>query len=316
MPRPSGTKLKNRMEIMMKIGFIGVGAMGKPMARNLLKAGYAVYVFDLMPANVQELQGEGAIACTSGTDVASKADMVVTSLPNAKIVEAVMTGPSGVIASCKPGTVIMDMSSVAPATTKQMAKIASECGVKYIDAPVSGGVAGAQAGTLTIMVGSDAETFEKISPVLNVLGKNIYHVGDAGSGDAIKIVNNLLLGCNMAALAEALVLGVKCGLAPEKMNEVIKVSSGRSYAFEAKYEKFILADAFEGGFAVDLQHKDLGLALDAGKDVNVPLPITAAATQVFEAARAKGLNRQDMSAIIKVWEDLTGVQVRSSEKLD
>ncbi len=287
--------------------------MGKPMAQNLLAAGYEVYVFDLNAANVQELEGKGAIGCTSGTEVASKADIVVTSLPNAKIVESVMTGSNGVIANCKPGTVIMDMSSVAPNTTKQMAKIALEKDVKYIDAPVSGGVSGALAGTLTIMVGSDAETFEKISPVLNVLGKNVYHVGDAGSGDAIKIVNNLLLGCNMAALAEALVLGVKCGLTPEKMHEVIKVSSGRSYAFEAKMEKFIMADAFEGGFAVDLQYKDLGLALDAGKDVNVPLPITAAATQIFEAARAKGLNREDMSAVIKVWEDLTGVKVRSSK---
>lgn len=301
------------MDEHMKIGFIGVGAMGKPMAQNLLKASYEVYVYDLVQENVQQMVQQGAIGCASGNEVASKADMVVTSLPNAKIVENVMTGPSGVIASCKPGTVIMDMSSVAPETTRQMAKLAEQSQVKYIDAPVSGGVAGAQAGTLTIMVGSDPETFERIKPVLEVLGKNIYHVGEPGLGDAIKIVNNLLLGCNMAALAEALVLGVKCGLTPEIMNEVIKVSSGRSYALEAKMEKFILADAFDGGFAVDLQFKDLGLAMDAAKDVSMALPVTAAASQVFASARAKGLSRQDISSIIKVWEDLTGVKVRSSE---
>lgn len=295
----------------MKIGFIGVGAMGKPMAQNLLKADYQVYVYDLIAANVQQLSEQGAISCSSGNEVATRADLIITSLPNAKIVETVMTGPKGVIAACQPGSVIMDMSSVAPETTRQMAKLAENRQVKYIDAPVSGGVAGAQAGTLTIMVGSDVETFERIKPVLQVLGKNIYHVGEAGLGDAIKIVNNLLLGCNMAALAEALVLGVKCGLTPEIMQEVIKVSSGRSYAFEAKMEKFILADAFEGGFAVDLQFKDLGLAMDAGKDVSMPLPITAAASQVFATARAKGLNRQDISSIIKVWEDLTGVSVRT-----
>jgi 2-hydroxymethylglutarate dehydrogenase len=295
----------------MKIGFIGVGAMGKPMAQNLLKADYQVYVYDLIAANVQQLSEQGAISCSSGNEVATRADLIITSLPNAKIVETVMTGPKGVIAACQPGSVIMDMSSVAPETTRQMAKLAENRQVKYIDAPVSGGVAGAQAGTLTIMVGSDVETFERIKPVLQVLGKNIYHVGAAGLGDAIKIVNNLLLGCNMAALAEALVLGVKCGLTPEIMQEVIKVSSGRSYAFEAKMEKFILADAFEGGFAVDLQFKDLGLAMDAGKDVSMPLPITAAASQVFATARAKGLNRQDISSIIKVWEDLTGVSVRT-----
>jgi 2-hydroxymethylglutarate dehydrogenase len=295
----------------MIIGFIGVGAMGNPMAQNLLKNGYKVNVYDLVPEQVKNLVELGAVSCPSGTEVARNSDLVITSLPNAKIVESVMTGPEGVIANCKPGTVIMDMSSVAPSTTQQMAKIASKAQVHYIDAPVSGGVAGASAGTLTIMVGCEPEIFDQIQPVLNVLGKNIFHVGPAGAGDAIKIVNNLLLGCNMAALAEALVLGVKCGLSPETMRDVIKVSSGRSYAFEAKVDKFILANQFNGGFAVDLQFKDLGLALDAGKDVSTPLPMTALATQVFGAARAKGLNKQDISSVIKVWEDLTGVEVRS-----
>ena len=153
-----------------------------------------------------------------------------------------------------------------------------------------------------------------MKPVFDVLGKNIYHVGEVGGGDAIKMVNNLLLGCNMAALAEALTLGVKCGLSVETMKEVISVSSGRSYAMDAKLEKFIMADQFTGGFAVDLQYKDLGLALEASRDEKVPLPMTAAAVQIYEAARAKGQGREDMSSVVKVWEDLTGAQIRGTGK--
>jgi 2-hydroxymethylglutarate dehydrogenase len=271
-----------------------------------------VHVFDLIAANVRELEGAGAKPCAGNRELAGKSDLIITSLPNAKIVESVMTGDEGIFAVCKPGTIIMDMSSVAPGTTKAMAKAAEKSGLKYMDAPVSGGVAGASAGTLTIMTGCDQDTFEKVAPVLNVLGKNIFHVGEAGMGDAIKIVNNLLLGANMAALAEALVLGVKLGLNPQTMKEVISVSSGRSYALEAKFDKFIMADSFDGGFAVDLQYKDLGLALEAARDTASPLPLTAAAIQVFEAARAKGLNRKDISSVIKVWEDLSGVQIKNS----
>lgn len=294
----------------MKIGFIGLGAMGKPMACNLLSAGYEVYAFDVAEAAVKEMESKGAKGCASAGELASKAEAIICSLPNAKIVEGVMTGEGGVFERCQKGAVIIDMSSVAPNSTKAMAKKAAAYGVRYIDAPVSGGVSGATAGTLTIMVGADDETFNLVKPVFDVLGKNIYHIGEAGGGDAIKMVNNLLLGCNMAALAEALTLGVKCGLSVETMKEVISVSSGRSYAMDAKLEKFIMADAFNGGFAVDLQYKDLGLAMEASRDEKVPLPMTAAAMQVYEAARAKGQGREDMSSIVKVWEDLTGAKIR------
>jgi len=294
----------------MKIGFIGIGTMGKPMVRNLLAAGHEVFIFDINTANVQELEKEGAKACLCSRDLAGKAELIIASLPNAKIVESVMTGQEGVFASCRPGTIIMDMSSVAPGSTKAMAKIAEQSGLQYIDAPVSGGMAGAIAGTLTIMVGCNKETFEKVSPVLKALGKNIYHAGETGCGDAVKIVNNLLLGANMAALAEALVLGVKMGLKPRVMKDVINVSSGRSYALEAKFDNFIMADNFDTGFAVDLQYKDLGLALEAARDACCPLPLAAAAMEVFEAARAKGLNRKDISSVVKVWEDLSGIRIK------
>lgn len=298
----------------MKVGFIGIGNMGKPMAENLLKAGYEVNVYDLVKEPVEEMAAKGAVACETNTELASKSDVIFTSLPNGKIVESVMTGENGVIAACKEGAVIIDMSSVAPSTTEQMAKIAAGHGVSYVDAPVSGGTAGAKAGTLTIMVGADEETYAKIKPVLEVIGKNIYLMGKAGLGDAMKIVNNMLFGCNMAALAEALVLGVKCGLKPETMKEIISVSSGGSYALNAKMEKFIMNDQFNGGFAMALQHKDLGLALEAGKDVGVPTPVAGLATQMFQCGMAEGLSREDMSAVIKVYENMTGVKVRKTEE--
>lgn len=298
---------------MEKVGFIGVGNMGFPMACNLLKAGYEVYANDLSEERVNMIKEKGAKPCSSQAELASSVDVIVSSLPNAAIVESVYASKGGVFDSCKSDAVIIDLSSVAPSTSKKMAKIAEEKGLHYVDAPVSGGVGGAQAGTLSIMVGADQKTYDRILPILEVIGKNIYHMGEVGSGDAIKLVNNLLLGCNMAALAEALILGVKCGLTPKAMYDVIKESSGRSYAMEAKMEKFIMADSFDTGFAVDLQYKDLGLALDAGRETSVPLPMTSMAKEIFEGARAKGLNRKDMSSVIKVWEDLTGAKVTGTK---
>ncbi|KNZ43638.1 tRNA methyltransferase [Acetobacterium bakii] len=297
----------------MKIGFIGLGAMGKPMAVNLLKEGYQVSAFDVNRTSVDEIVAFGAVGCSNGGAVAASSDVIITSLPNAGIVETVMVGSEGLFSQCKEGTVIIDMSSVSPSSTLKMAGIAETMGIKYVDAPVSGGTKGADAGTLAIMVGADEAVFEKIKPVLEVIGGDIYHVGPTGTGDAIKIVNNLMLGCNMATLAEALILGVKCGLKVETMQKIISKSSGRSYAMEAKLEKFIMKDDFEGGFAMDLQYKDLGLALEAGKENNIPLPMTALATQVFESGRASGLGREDMSAIIKVWEKITNVRVAGGE---
>lgn len=296
-----------------KIGFIGLGAMGKPMALNLLKAGYSVLAFDINQNMVDEIAKQGAVPCTSSGEVAVAADVMITSLPNAGIVEAVMVGSEGIFSQCKAGTTIIDMSSVSPSSTLKMAALAKPLGIDYVDAPVSGGTKGAEAGTLTIMVGADDAVFERIKPILEVIGSDIYHVGATGTGDAVKIVNNLMLGCNMAILAEALILGVKCGLKVETMQQIISKSSGRSYVMDAKLEKFIMKDSFEGGFAMDLQHKDLGLALEAGKENHIPLPMTALATQIFESGRASGLGREDMSAIIKVWEKITNVKVAGGE---
>lgn len=294
----------------MRIGFIGIGAMGKPMALNLLKAGHELFVYDVVAAAVAELVNQGAKSCQSPKELAQNVDVVITMLPNSKIVESTITGEKGLLAGARPGQVLIDMSSVSAGSTKQMAKLAREKGVGYVDAPVSGGVVGATAGTLTIMVGGEADDVQKVQPVLQVMGKNINHVGGVGAGDSIKVVNNLLLGINMAAVAEALVLGVKSGLSPQVMLDIIKGSSGRSYALEAKGPSFILKNNFAPGFAIDLQYKDLELAAETAKSLGTPLPLGTMAQQIFEMARAKGLGREDISAVIKVWEELVGVQVR------
>lgn len=294
----------------MRIGFIGIGAMGKPMALNLLKAGHELYVFDVVAAAVADMTAQGGQACTTPKELAQKTDVVITMLPNAKIVESTLTGENGLLAGSRPGQVFIDMSSVSAGSTQQMAKRAKEKGVGYVDAPVSGGVVGATAGTLTIMVGGELDDVQKILPILQAMGKNINHVGGVGAGDSIKVVNNLLLGINMAAVAEALVLGVKSGLSPQVMLDIIKGSSGRSYALEAKTPGFIMKNNFAAGFAIDLQYKDLELATETAKSLGMPLPLGAMAQQIFEMARAKGLGREDISAVIKVWEELVGVQVR------
>lgn len=295
---------------MLKVGFIGLGAMGKPMAANLLKAGFVLTVHDVVPAAVAELAAQGAAAAATPKELAIASDVIITMLPNAAVVEAVVAGPDGLLAGCRPGQAIIDMSSVTPGHTKKMAALAAARGVDYIDAPVSGGVAGATASSLTIMAGGGGEALEKCLPVLQALGKKIYHVGPVGAGDTVKLVNNLLLGVNMAAVAEAVTLGVKAGLDPKVMFEVIAASSGRSYALEAKVPNFVFKGNFEPGFAIDLQYKDLEMATQTGKELGVPLLLANVAEQIFETARAKGLGKKDISAVVAVQEELAGVKVR------
>ena len=294
----------------MNIGFIGIGAMGRPMAVNLLKAGFHLTVYDLNQEVVQQLIEMGACSAATPKELAVDADVVITMLPNFDVVQSVLDGADGVLAGVREAAVIIDMSTVAPNQTRRMAALAKEKGVSYLDAPVSGGVGGAAKGALTIMVGGPAVVIEQVMGIFNVLGKKVYRVGDVGAGDAIKLVNNLLLGVNMAAVAEAMVVGVKAGLDPQVLLEIISSSSGSSYALETKMPKFIMKGNFDPGFAIDLQFKDLELATQTGKDLGVPLILTNLAQQIFEQARAAGLGGEDISAVIKVWEKFAGVEVR------
>lgn len=287
----------------MNIGMIGLGAMGLPMAKNLAKAGMKVYGYNRTSEKPrQELARCGGMICASISEAVQEADAVLSSLPNSQVVEDTMLGRDGVLASCPTGCCIVDLSSVSPATSRKIGKAAKEKGVLYADAPVSGGTGGAEKGTLTIMFGGEKETWKKVQPVLKVLGSRLIYVGDIGSGDAVKLVNNLLLGCNMAAVAEALSLGKELGLSEEVMKEIIGSSSGNSYVFQAKMDGFILPGQFEGGFATELQYKDLNLALDAAKEALVPLPMTAAASQIYAASRSLGNGRKDISSVIQLWQ--------------
>jgi len=297
----------------MKIGFVGLGVMGGKMAMNVLKAGHELTVYDIAKENVKPLTDKGAKAGDSAADVAEKSDIIMVSLPNSQIVEGVILGEDGVLEGAKEGSVIIDFSSITPKVIRKISDIASKKGVDVLDAPVSGGAGGAEKGTLTIMVGGKKDVFEKVKPYLESVGSSIKHVGDVGAGDTIKAVNNLLLGINMVATAEALVLGKKAGLNEDVMYDIISKSSGSSYALTAKYEKYISKGNFEPGFMIDLMHKDLQLAVDTAKDLKLPLISGNMSQQIFEAARAEGLGSEDISSVIKIFERWADVEVRSDK---
>lgn len=294
----------------MKIGFIGIGNMGTPMSTNLLKAGHELVVYDIREEAMEEPVRLGAKAARSPKEVAQTSDVVMTSLPTQKALEEVVLQRDGVLEGAKRGCVLIDTSTVSPSTVKRIAAIAKERGVEVLDAPVSSGVAGARAATLTVMVGGDKGVFERCLEIFRVIGKNVYHVGGVGSGNAVKLVNNLMSLVNLAALSEGMVLGMKAGVDPETLHRVISVSTGSSYALEVKLPNLISKGRFEAGFAIDLACKDLGLAIDLGREMGVPLFVTNVAQQVYELARARGMGRLDHTAIIKLLEEAAQVEVR------
>lgn len=286
----------------MKIGFIGLGVMGKNMANNILKNGHELKVYDVADEIVKEFEEKGALVGENPAEVAKEADIVMTSLPNSQIVKNVILGKKGVLEGAKPGTVIIDLSSITPKIIQYIARECEKKGVEVIDAPVSGGSIGAEKGTLTIMAGGKKELVDSVTEVLKNIGEKIYYVGNVGAGDTVKLVNNLLLGANMAAVAEALTLGIKAGLDADVLFEVISKSSGSSYALTSKYEKFIREKNFKPGFMIDLQYKDLQLAIDTAKDLKMPLLIGNLTQQMYEMARSAGMGKEDISAMMKLYE--------------
>ena len=294
----------------MRIGFIGIGSMGKPMSINLLRAGYELTVYDIRKEAMKALIRSGAKAATSPKEVAQASDIVLTSLPTPEALEDVVLGADGVLEGARKGGILIDTSTVSPSTIKKIWTEAKERGLMVLEAPVSGGVIGAEAGTLTVIVGGDRPVFERCHEILKVLGKNIYHVGDIGSGNTVKLVNNLISLVNVVVLSEGMVLGVKAGIEPETLHNVIKVSSGRSYALEVKLPRHISKGEFKQGFALELACKDLGLALDLGREIGVPLFVTSVARQIYELARARGMSRLDHTAVITLLEEAAQVEVR------
>ncbi len=285
-----------------RIGFIGLGIMGKPMARNLMKAGYELVVTSRNPAPVNELAAEGATFANSPQAVAEQSDVVITMLPDSPQVQAVMTGENGVLAGAKAGTLVIDMSTISPVVTKELAQEAQEHGVRMLDAPVSGGDVGAQQGTLSIMVGGSAEDFEQAKPLFQVLGKTIVHVGGIGAGQVVKACNQIVVALTIEAVSEALVLGSKAGVDPAVILQVLSGGLAANRVMEVRGPNF-LQHNFQPGFKIALHHKDLGIALSAGREYGVPLPVTALVDQMLQALKQRGQGEQDHSAILTLIED-------------
>jgi len=299
----------------MQIGFIGIGVMGRPMTLNLLKAGHHVTIFARHPekVEVQEVLQAGAKQAPSPRAVAMASDIVITMLPNSPEVEEVVAGEQGILAGARKGLIAIDMSTIAPATSRKLGDLAATRGVHFLDAPVSGGSQGAVNGTLTIMVGGEQEVFAQARPVLEAMGKaeNIFYVGPQGTGEVVKLVNNILVGTIAASIAESFVLGVKAGVDVESMAKIIGVSAGASWQLSAQFPLRAFNGSFQPGFMTDLLHKDLGLALELAAEKQSSVPMTALARQLYEMARAAGYGREDYTSLLKVLEGMAGVEVRN-----
>lgn len=292
----------------MRLGFIGIGKMGRPMTRNLLAAGFAVTIHNRSRAVVEQLAAEGARPAGSPAEVAAAADLVFTCLPTPASVEEVYFGADGLIGAARAGQLLVDCSTVSPELSRRQADAARARGADFLDAPVSGGPAGAESGTLTIMVGGDGAALERAMPAFRALGKNVHHVGPAGSGSVVKLVNQLLVAINTAAVAEAAVFGVKAGADPRALLDVLSTSFGGS-AMLARCLPLFMERRFTPGTPVDLILKDLGLIHEVGKALDVRLLLGAIAQEVFKEGRAMGLGDEDMAALVKPAERIAGVEV-------
>jgi 2-hydroxy-3-oxopropionate reductase len=279
--------------------------MGGPMASNLLKAGYDVIGFDVVPAALERLAGEGGTNAVSAAQAAAESDVVITMLPNHPQVEAVALGEGGVLDSAKPGTLYIDMSSIRPETARRLAEVGSERGVRVLDAPVSGGEKGAIDGVLSIMVGGAAEDFAAAKPIFDVLGKTIVHVGPAGAGQTVKAANQLVVGGTYALVAEAIVLLEASGIDAGVGLDVLAGGLAGSRILELK-RKSMVERQFAPGFRIDLHHKDMGIILDASRDAGVALPVGNLVAALIASARAQGYGQLDHSALLKVAETLSG----------
>ncbi|MGQ9681332.1 MAG: 2-hydroxy-3-oxopropionate reductase [Anaerolineae bacterium] len=292
----------------LKIGFIGLGIMGKPMTRNLLKAGFSLVVYDIVPAAIEEIVREGAEAGMSCSDVASRADVVITMLPDSPDVEKAYLGPQGVLEGVRPGTALVDMSTISPTMAKRVAEAAAAQGCPMLDAPVSGGDVGAQKGTLSIMVGGDAETFARLEPVFAPMGRAVL-CGESGAGQVVKACNQILVAVTLVGMSEALVLGAKAGVDPDKIVQVLSGGLARCGVLENRGKRVIERD-FQPGFRIRLHYKDLNIIREAGRAFGVPLPASALAHELFGACMAAGRGELDHSGVITALEDLAKTEVK------
>jgi len=296
-----------------KVGFIGLGIMGKPMAKNLIKAGFTLVVHNRSRTAVDELVKLGATAAGSPREVASSVDTIITMLPNSPDVESVALGEKGIKEGAARGQLFLDMSTINPIVSQKIARELEPLGVAMVDAPVSGGEKGAIEGTLSIMVGGRSQDFERALPIFNVLGKTITHMGPLGAGGFTKLANQIIVAINLTAIGEALVFGTKAGVDPQKMIRALAGGLAGSKCLDQKSEKILTGD-FAPGFKIDLHFKDLNLIHEAARSVGVPIPTAAVVEQLFAALRNRGRGGLDHSGVITLFEDLAGVQVRRGDQ--
>jgi 2-hydroxy-3-oxopropionate reductase len=292
-----------------KIGFVGLGIMGKPMAMNLLKAGYSLTVYDIRPEPVKEVVAAGAQEGRCSEDVAKKSEVIITMLPNSPEVKEAVLGEHGILDGAKPGTILIDMSSIAPLVSKEVAAKAAEKGVEMLDAPVSGGEPKAIDGTLSIMVGGKNEVFDQVEDILKVMGASAVLVGNIGSGNTTKLANQIIVALNIAAMSEAMVLATKAGVDPEKVYQAIRGGLAGSTVLDAKVP-LALNGNFEPGFRIELHIKDLQNALDTAQELGVSVPLANGVMEVMQALKADGKAGDDHGGIIQFYEKSAKTEVR------
>ncbi len=296
----------------VKVGYIGLGIMGKAMARNIMKAGFPVVVHNRSRASVNELVAEGAIEAFTPAEVAEQVDVIFTNLPDSPDVELVALGADGIIEGAHKGLIYVDNSTIKPATARKVGKVLDEVGVTMLDAPVSGGDVGAQKGTLTVMVGGDAEALEKIRPVLEAVGTTITHVGALGDGSIAKAANQIMVAAQMVAMGELLVLAQKAGADPKKVVQAIKGGAAACWALDNKPQRLFSGNR-NPGFKAYMQAKDLGIVMDTAREYGISLPSAAVNTQLFNAMLEMGMRELDNSAVLGVIETLSGTELKEED---
>ncbi len=291
------------------LGFIGLGNMGSPMARNLVKRGYPVLAFDLRKECIDELASIGAQAANSVAEVARQCDVIMMSLPSPAASWAVFSGDGGLLANARRGTIIVELSTISPSQAKTMAEQASAAGLVLLDAGISGGVPNAIQGKLTIMVGGSDEAYRTVESYLKAIGENIYYVGASGTGMVVKLVNNAIAHVNVVAAIEGMALGVKAGVSASTLAEIIRNGTGRSYQFESRVVERLLKRNFQPGMKLELTYKDSRLACEMANEFGVPLFVTTAAHAVFQYGMSLGLQQSDYASIAQIWEDSLNIKL-------
>lgn len=294
---------------MFKIGFIGLGIMGKPMAKNLLKAGYKLVILDLNQSSMDELVSMGAEKSTNPKEVGAKCEFIITMLPNSPHVKEVVLGKNGLLESLKEGSVFIDMSSISPIVSRELYQKLEGIGVEMLDAPVSGGEPKAIDGTLSVMAGGKKDVFDRCYPILKAMAGSVVHTGSIGAGNVTKLANQIIVALNIAAMSEALVLATKAGVEPELVYQAIRGGLAGSTVLDAK-APLVMDRKFNPGFRINLHIKDLSNALDTSHEIGVPLPLTSAVMEILQALKVDGLGENDHGSIVRYYEKLAKVEVR------